>query len=59
MILTNLPGLNHLDIQDSLPFAMFFKDQPKKDGSEIEPDTVSKFKKTPVLHWLTKTFNGN
>ena len=38
--------------------AFFPKDQRKKNVSDFEPDTVSKFQTTPSLYWWAKTYSA-
>ena len=44
----------------SLPFAVVFsfKGQRRKDGSDLETDTVSGFQNTPELHYRAKPYSA-
>ena len=52
-----MPAPDHLD-ELLCHLQSFRKDQPKKDRSDSEPDTMSSFAKTPASHWRVNTYSA-
>ena len=52
-----MPAPDHLD-ELLCHLQSFRKDQPKKDRSDSEPDTMSSFAKTPASHWQVNTYSA-
>ena len=56
-MITNMPAPDHLD-ELFCHLQCFSKDQRKKDRSDSEPDTMSRFQKTPASYWRLNTYSG-
>ena len=56
-MITNIPAPDHLE-KFLCHLQCFFQDQRKKDGSDIKPDTMSSFQKTPASHWRANTYSA-